>query len=166
MTYPHDQLQLTLSKKGIWQLIIETHPELIRGGFASYLSDIVEIKTGNIDIEYPILDCHSRYERIVGFADFRIEEIATIVRADGSQYNRPDYIYCELKTLTAGFGASLRQIKRYQFHTADGLWLIISPHQEWKEPLLSQGIYWISSDEVMELTEKLKARELDKGKED
>ena len=151
-TPSHDEIMLALMDKRLWEILLTKHKLLPN-----------DVKITRVEAEKPIdteNGMPSRFNKIIGFADFCIR-FPTNESPNGFLL-----IYCEIKATEPSFGNVVRQVKKYRVYT-HGLcrWLVISPYKEWEKPLLSQGIYWISSNEVLEEAKKLKETQVKSGQE-
>ena len=137
-TPEHDKIMLALMDKETWKRII------------CKIFDIPKVYILEIEPEYPITA--GRYDdQIIGFLDFRVVY----------WYQSHDYqnLYCEIKITEPSFGSVLRQIKRYQsymYYSAKNTdcWLVISPYKDWENPLQSQKILWLSTNDIAPKTRK------------
>lgn len=142
-TPEHDKLMIALLKKDKWEQLIVKYD--LFGGL--YLPETLQIEA-----EAPVGETvyfhydRPREYRLYGFVDIEVK--AKTASEDTGAFSQISTINCEIKATEKSFGSLLRQVRNYRRYT-EGRWVVVSPWEEWKEPLESEGITWISSAEVL-----------------
>lgn len=129
----HDELMVKLMKPETWHELLRIYHsrpcKISLPNTAPYFPEEI-----SVSVEVPVMN----HSHIVGYIDV-IVLLAPVW-----------YIGCEIKVTEHDLGAAIRQIKKYQQYKNNiSNWVVVSSYEEWREPLCSENIIWISSEAVL-----------------
>lgn len=136
--HDHDELMVKLMQREVWEKIIKKF-------LCENTETLVQIES--VKAEVPVLSDQYNKKFIIGYTDIVVDASFNPMEWNSSRRT----IYCEIKATEPSIGAVIRQIQKYNTFLTYPIWVVVSPYKNWEQPLLSQGIYWIDSVEVLDM---------------